>query len=207
MMIKRILPVCCSAALLMSSSVFADAAWPTKGNDQALVGVQLGVGGMQTAQDENAASYSTGGLTYRLYGAYLFAFGSNWLVGPEVGYLGYPKNTYDFGWYKANYQGYTIDALLNATYQTMVNWYFTGKLGIGMVNQTLNVDGGDSTNKSKILPELGVGLGYQFTPQLALDFSFSELFGGKADPVATNADDRTEVSSVGNLALGLSYWF
>lgn len=103
------------------------------------------------------------------------------------------------------YNGYNIDLLgvLRYSFNSGINVF--GKGGIAYVHQkqeikykAFNLEGTQSGNK--FAPELALGVGYQFTPQVEVSLSTNTVFAGSpsnSNPVGTNS----------SFLLGLTYHF
>jgi len=245
---KKMLALSAVAVSLGASSIaLADNNMPLGGNPQSVkggiyVGGSLGYGGMDTPKKNmplsdiaQSGSYKLRhGVAYRIDGGYLFPVASHFLLGAELGYTGYPKNQYKLGlghkiYSHLTYAGSMFDALLVAKYYIGTHFNMFGKAGAAYVSQKTSWDlynnnKGEASSNSfvkkshKILPEVAVGLGYDFTPSLGVDVTYSHVFGKKPNftntaDIHTGPDttglqnDLSQVASVNTVLVGLTYKF
>lgn len=164
---------------------------------------QAGYGGMNKKSETVSGvslTQKSKGFSYRVSGGYLFNISNNFVIGPEIGYFGYPDNKY-----KANgttvykFTGQVIDLLANARFYFADNFYVLGKAGIAYTRQKAK-DEITNTTKSKILPEASLGVGYKFMKNLSADISYTRVFGkDRARP--------DQVATVDAVMAGISYLF
>lgn len=180
------------------------------------------------------------GVTYRVDAGYLFPVTSHLLLGAEVGYTGYPQNKYnqdgDF-WLKTkvhtrlNYSGHMFDVLGVAKYYFGNHFNVFAKAGAADVYQKTSfnmyetgdkqqvVDSIAFTKKvNKILPEAAVGVGYDFTPAIGVNVTYSHVFGTKPKFVLPNSGNKAaftkqiigtagKVASINTVMAGLTFKF
>lgn len=104
------------------------------------------------------------GITYRIAAGYLFAL-NNWLaVGPELGYIAYPKN--DTG------KTRDYDAGVKAKVNFTSHFYMLAKAAGAYVQQTNH----NTSKQSGFAPTAAAGLGYQFNQHISLDVTYQRLF-------------------------------
>lgn len=192
-------------------------------NGQALVNLGLGFGGLKTpdsmiGQEGTTQSYDIRGMAERGSLGYLFTIlDSGFSYGAELGYNHYAKNTYTINGgpdYNLSYQSYAIDALGIARY-TINNFFLQAKGGAAYVNQSIDTNAGyqaatgvASTTKTAIRPELGAGLGYNFTKHISADVDYSHIFGTQPSISDTStANSITQIAPINVLMLNLSYNF
>lgn len=193
--------------------------------------VQGGGGGLLTLHyPQNLEPYDQvrrqNGLAYRFSAGYLFL--QNQLnYGVELGYLGYPKNTYSFSFLPIEasgvqtYQSQAVDLLgiLRLTLHSKGSHtlYLFTKAGVTYLTQTYN---GRSAalntlfighkSVSQLRPAIAVGLGYLINEHLDLNLSYHYLFAGRADPLAdtvVNQAALAQLTSVEALMIGAAYHF
>ena len=198
----------------------------------AYIQLQGGGGGLQTQNyPENSDPYDQvslrDGLAYRISAGYLVGL-DEFNFGGELGYAGYPKNTYSFSFPSLpasgvqSYKGNTLDLLgvlkLNLKKIVHHDVYLMGKGGIAFVNQTFN---GQSTALDTVFalnttvrhfePELVGGVGYLLGKNIDLNVSYHHVFtSGSANPFADPVVDQnllTQLSVVDLLLVGIAYHF
>lgn len=184
----------------------------------AFINAQVGAGGIKTGVTANDGyKLSVGGVTYRVSGGYLINITPSFSLGPELGYMTYDKNYYSqqtgINTYTKTdqYSGFVIDTLAVANYHYSKHWYLIGKAGLANVFQTYTIlPGSSSTNikKSRVLPELGVGIGVNFTSYLGIDVNYATTFSGALpEPLASPPKATDDVANVESLSLGIHYIF
>lgn len=218
-----------SAAVLITSSA---SAYTFVAENQFYVGAGGGYGGMLTYQPSGypQASDSTGahnytaarlrdGVAYRINMGYLWAFGHD-QYGGEIGYMGYPKNTYNIDNISPSldYKGHTVDLLIVLKHNYNNGGNVFAKAGAAYVTQKLSNP--QPTNPSymsvgnqsifgtshKILPEVALGAGYNLSQHIGVDFSVHYVFAGSSGQdlaIANSAGDANRVASVAAAFLGL----
>lgn len=201
----------------------ANAAYQFDGKNQFYMGVGAGWGGMLTYKASNlpqsigdGTSYTAkslhDGLSYRGNLGYLWAVGHD-NYGLELGYMGYPKNTYDIDNVhpRLAYKGHSIDALIVLQHNYNDGWFIAGKLGAAYVVQQLQNSQSDDyliNNNSifgtdrKVLPEVALSAGYNITQHIGVDISAHYIFGGSDNQNLTNASSAANVRRVASVAAG-----
>jgi len=180
------------------------------------------------------------GVAYRVGFGYLFPVTSHLLLGAEIGYTGYPENNYNQDGYfsgttqihtRINYTGHLFDLLGVAKYYFGNHFNIFAKAGIADVYQkTLvrfyDIDAAHTvtdrmlfTKKiNKILPEVAAGVGYDFTPSVGVNVTYSHVFGKKPnfDPFNGRSEAKatsyymgtlTKVASINTVMAGLTFKF
>lgn len=128
----------------------------------------------------------------------------NFNYGLEAGAQFYDAKT-NFLFFDASYKGYNLDLLGVLQYAFNSGWVLFAKGGAAYLHQKATFEVFDiSVTKtgSKIAPELAVGAGYQFTPNVELDLTEYTVFAGGPD---RNNNNPTAMTS--SLLLGLTYHF
>ncbi|ALA24729.1 hypothetical protein AVI51_01470 [Piscirickettsia salmonis] len=215
---KTVLKLTAMTALLISTSALA-----TKSG--AYIGLNLGYGGMDTAQltknsfrNEVSSSASLRGFAGRINAGYLWSQ-SSLNYGIELGYATYANNQYSAlgkngEKYNFTYKGYNIDLLGIAQYNFSPNWNILAKAGVAYVSQTTSGSNEFShvfANKSKLLPEVALGLGYEFTNGIGLNLTASHIFGNQSTFAGNNnqtiKNNLNKVSPVDMVTVGVNYNF
>jgi outer membrane immunogenic protein len=173
------------------------------------VNAGAGIGGMDTKKEGSYKLRS--GVAGRAAIGYLMGE-SNFNYGAELGYTGYPNNTYTEGGGKLTYSGHYVDLLGVGKYnfsQTQTGFFVVGKAGIAVVSQQTKVTGVFDFNKTKsaVKPELAVGGGYNVNKNVAVDVTLAHVFGSQANPYGDSESAATKVSSVNTLMAGITYNF
>lgn len=180
------------------------------------IGIALGTGGMDTPEltdtMKSFGNYSENlrGFAGRGYLGYLF--GEDFKYGAELGFSLYPDNKYSAGAANWKYSGYNFDLLAILKYN-FSNFNIFGKAGGAFVSQKFDFDNNSraifyNTTKNKLLPEIAVGLGYDFKRNFGIDITYSHIFGEKLDYNNLRTwDDWSPAVSVNMLTLGLTYHF
>lgn len=187
------------------------------------IGISGGIGGMDTPKLSDYAKSASGnyseslrsGVAGRAYAGYLF--GDSLKYGLEVGGAFYPNNKYSLGIVgssmKWTYSGYNVD-VLGVLRQSFSNFNIFAKAGLAYTWQKLESQSvfpaGQTTSisTSKVLPEVAVGFGYDFTPNFGANLAYSHIFGNKPDSLpSVNSSNLNRVASVNMLTLGLNYHF
>ena len=219
---------CCSAACFALG--FTGACWALI-PPGLYVQMQGGVGGIDTRNyPENSDPYDnvvlTDGISYRLSAGYI-SMHQSFNYGFELGYAGYPNNTYSFSFPTLpaegvqQYQGYVIDCLgvLKLDLNSVLNHdiYLLGKTGVARVSQTFNgrsaaLNTVFTFNKTvnQFEPEVVGGIGYSVNKNFDINLNYHQIFAGSADPVANpvdNSNKLTQISSVHLLMAGVTYYF
>lgn len=180
--------------------------------------VGAGIGGMDTTNYSDSGPFTgmslRSGASYRAMLGYLFGTSGNLNYGLELGYTGYPKNTYSYYNAEGTYTGYMVDVLAVGKYNfdaSESGFFVVGKVGAASVSQKyeITVSGVDYYSKTvtALKPELAVGAGYNINKNVSLDLTLSRVFGNQADPDARTIDEVTQVSSVNTLLAGITYNF
>ncbi len=172
------------------------------------IGAGAGIGGMDTkkADVSGVSTKLRSGVAYRASLGYLMGEG-NLNYGAELGYTGYPDNTYSGYGVKVDVSGRTVDLLGVGKYnfsETDTGFFLVGKAGAAVVSQKTTVKGfGPTYSKSKtaVKPELAVGAGYNVNKNVALDVTLAHVFG------TNSATSASEIASVNTLMAGVSYNF
>jgi hypothetical protein len=211
-------------ALLLGALTISVSANTYTGQNQFYIGAAAGYGGMITYQPSLPAkidannSYTAyklrDGAAYRANIGYLWSFGHN-KYGIELGYMGYPKNTYSIDNVNPSlvYKGYTADALLVFQHDYSNGWFIAGKLGAAYVTQQLQnpqgVDLTDSNGQSyfgtehKVLPEVALTAGYNITQHVGVDISANYVFAGtKKQDLANAINHASNARRVASVAAG-----
>jgi hypothetical protein len=163
---------------------------------------------MDTKKNSGLNTSLRSGVSYRASLGYLMGV-SNFNYGAELGYTGYPDNTYSNGYNKLTYSGHTIDLLGVGKYNfsnTETGFFAVGKAGAAYVSQKTKANNFNKT-QTAIKPELAVGLGYNMSRKVALDVTMSRIFAGQANPTGNSVNSATQVSSVNTLMAGITYNF
>jgi len=193
-------------------------------NSGAYVGIQAGIGGMDTKKsdandfvDASASSVELkeelrNGIAGRIYGGYLFPINSKFSAGAELGYAMYPKNkdtltlTFFDGIYAFNhtFKSRYVDLLGVAKYNITDNFNIFGKFGGAYVMQKFSVNttinnadtSGYNVKNNKLLPEVAAGIGYSFAQNFSVDLTYAHVFGKSVDTgkVFTCEDDNKHVN-------------
>ncbi len=214
--------------LLLIISIPAWADYTFMSENQFYVGIAAGYGGMLTYRPQNlpvAANNNTqytaftanNGVAYRAEMGYLWAKAHD-QYGLEIGYMGYPKNTYDINYVTPTlvYKGYTTDLLvvLKHNYNSGLNIF--GKIGAAYVDQRLinpqanNASAPDTSvngksifrRNAKILPEVALGLGYNLTQHIGIDLSANYVFAGSSGQDLATANQAEDANKVASVAAG-----
>lgn len=225
-----------SLSMVMLLTTSSALAYSYVSENQFYVGIGAGYGGMLTYRPQNlpvAANNNTqytaftanNGVAYRAEVGYLWAKAHD-QYGLEIGYMGYPKNTYDVDYVTPTlvYKGYTTDLLvvLKHNYSSGLNIF--GKIGAAYVTQRLinpqenNASAPDTSvngksifcTNSKILPEVALGLGYNLSQHLGIDLSANYVFAGSSGQdlaVASNADSANKIASVAAGFIGVYFQY
>lgn len=191
---------------------------------------QGGIGGIDTRHySPNLSPYEEvslhRGLAYRLSLGYLLAQ-EKFNYGLELGYAGYPQNTYAFSFPSLSasgneaYKGHLLDllAVIKPTLWMNSNHkiYLIGTAGAAYVTQTFH---GQSTafntlfvlNKTikRVEPETALGMGYLINKKIDINLCYHHVFAGRADPIANSLVDPSLIplSAINLVMLGLSYHF
>lgn len=179
--------------------------------------LSAGIGGMDTKNYSSgnnpfASESLRSGVSYRGALGYLMASGK-FNYGLELGYTGYPKNTYGLGGADIVYTGHTIDLLGVGKYnfsETDSGFFLVGKAGAAYVSQKTELTSSRTLYKKTVngvKPELAVGGGYNVNKNVAIDLTLSHVFGKQTDPDAATASGATQIASVNTLLAGLTYSF
>ncbi|WP_230675773.1 outer membrane protein [Piscirickettsia salmonis] len=191
----------------------------------AYIGLNLGYGGMDTAQltknsfrNEASSSASLRGFAGRINAGYLWSQ-SSLNYGIELGYATYANNQYSAlgkngEKYNFTYKGYNIDLLGIAQYNFNPNWNIFAKVGIAYASQTTSGSSEFShmfANKGRLLPKVALGLGYEFTNGIGLNLTASHIFGNQSTFDGNNnqtiKNNLNKVSPVDMVTVGISYNF
>ena len=186
------------------------------------VGAQAGYGGMHTPKVyKSDMSYDLYGFAYRLHGGYLIGNNDGLQYGAELGFAKYDDNKYNLGEYESTgrdaeykYQGFYIDFLGVIKYNFSKSGISVfGKAGAASVDQKTKISVAPPSNeghKTKWLPKVAVGVGYNISDQLVVDLTCSYVLGTmpvKLDVPARykTVDDINRVASVKTIMLGIAY--
>ena len=182
--------------------------------------LQLGYGGIKSGSTKVVTTKKELGFSYGVSGGYLFMVNNRLAIGPEVGYLGYPKSAYSTSEYGevVKYTGYTLDLLVVGKLQLPHQFYALGKLGAAYVKQTFTMTPGlgyqYQKKQAKYLPEASIGIGYTINPHLNVDIAYRYIFGetnivANLTPKLTQAklDKASAVGAVTAWMLGINYHF
>lgn len=215
------------ALTCVSTTAFA---YPT--TNQFYLGAQAGYGGMITYEPSTYPTTTgstldttyTGdqlrsGVSYRGDLGYLWTFDHN-QYGLEMGYMGYPKNTYDLGDSDgANgketlvYKGSTVDALIVLKHNYDNNMNIAAKVGAAYVTQKLqNAQAADIQisgqsifmTRSAVLPEVALALGYDLTPNVGINLGANYVFGGSKGQNLADASTAQDADKVASVAAGFA---
>lgn len=96
----------------------------------------------------------------------------------------------------------TWDFLIGTRYYFANNFSIIGKVGASVVDEDLNINGLD-IRQSSTLPEINVGIGYDFTPHFGVNATYNTLLGGN-DRLN---DPAPNVNNLSAIMLGLTYTF
>ncbi len=192
--------------------------------NQAYVGFSGGYGGMLTYQPSviptsagNSTNY-TGvnlrkGVSYRVQTGYLWAVGHD-QYGLELGYMGYPRNTYDIDSVTPSlvYKGHTSDLLVVLRHNYNDGWNIAAKIGAAYVTQKLeNPQATDIQvnnqsvfgTRTEILPEAALVFGYNVTEHFGLELSAQYVFAGSSGQNKAIASSAADVNKVASVVAGL----
>ncbi len=107
-----------------------------------------------------------------------------------------------------------FDVLGVWNYQFSPKFYALGKLGVANIynsmkstSSDLTVVQNESVNTTKILPELVLGGGFQFSSQFSGQLTVTKLFGGSIPSSVTDLSQIGDVPSFMIYSLGLAYKF
>jgi opacity protein-like surface antigen len=128
--------------------------------------------------------------------------------------MGYPNSSFNYTadgtTISAEYSGAALDALANAKYYFVNGFNVVGRLGVAYANQKVSINitqGSTSTpqsqQNSKLMPETGIGFGYDFNNGLGLNFTYNYLIGAHIDP----SPNLEKFAPVSTYLIGLSYTF
>ena len=140
---------------------------------------------------------------------YLFDITNNFLLGPELGYVYLPTNSYSFNVArsggtspaykgKIKYKQQAGDVLLVAKYYINNSFNVFGKVGAEYLSQTITQDttlkgaSKASTLKDthgKVMPKVVAGVGYNITSNIELTLAYSYVFSG--DKASSRANDQS----------------
>jgi hypothetical protein len=187
------------------------------------IGLNTGSAGMNwgnlSSNSQSQVSYKDhhdGGFGTRIYIGYLWNIPrvSGLKLGTELGYIYSNKSTFQLNEQKWVYNGYNIDLLGVARYNFAESKiYLLGKLGVMLTHQTVDMTGYGSpvsSAKNRPLPEIGFGLGYDFTRHLEANLILTYAPGKKAEPPlygSTSLNGSANVVPVETLTLGVAYHF
>jgi opacity protein-like surface antigen len=199
-----------------------------------VVGLGIGWGRMEMPKNavtdqylkNNAVKYMThaqSNFAARVHLGYLFKAGDRFLVGPEVGYnyLGDTKYTYTDDTYKANYakaSDYSFDLLGVGKYYVTQNLDLFGKAGIAVITQKATFEGTPvakgkvlsyTNNKTKVLPEVAAGVGYDVTKNIETTVTYAHAFGQDLSSVqkSQQATFGNDIPSYNTVLVGVDYTF
>ena len=200
--------------LALSTTSFAAMAGP-------YIGFSIGSGGMVTDKPSHSASvtetHNYRSLVTRTYGGYLWDIQkvSNLKLGAELGYLTIQHVAYMLNTQRWDYNSaYNIDLLGVARYNIVNSkFYVLGKAGVAFAHQTVDMSGyGNpiSSTKNRLLPELGLGFGYDFTQHWDANIMLTHVFGSSSPKFSygtTSLNGIDKVVSTGALTIGIAYHF
>lgn len=205
---KKVLLTGAAMILLASGAAFAKTG--------PYVGLNAGWGGMDTAKITKTDTQSNKlhhGIAGRVSAGYLFGQDEHFNYGAEVGYTALPQNKYKIDGKDFKYDSHNIDLLAVAKYNINSNVDVFGKAGGAYVTQKTSgsYEKGLQESKSKLLPEVAVGAGYDFKNGLGLNVTYSHIFGSKPTVLDTSSGvtkaNVNKVASVNMVTAGISYTF
>ncbi|WP_159084562.1 outer membrane protein [Dongshaea marina] len=191
-----------SGSFLFGGSAFAQG--------HPYVGVNIGTGGMLTPNinflkgNNSHHSAAIGVNSGYLWGRGKFNYGA------ELGYYQYPKNHYSENGESLSYDGHNIDLMGVLKYDLSSSWSVFGKGGVAYVHQETTGNSSFNESRNKILPKIGLGVGYRLNSRWSIDFAYSYIFGDKPSQFHTedsSKDDYNKVASVNMMTLGVNYSF
>lgn len=198
--------------LLMSAAAFADDGkiyldvgvgysqrqnMPTSAEYELLPGV--GASGTSTQTDENEGGRAVIGMLWGTEAAVAY--------GAEVGAAYYGTNKYSTNSSSATLHYYGIE-FLGVTQFNIDKWHVILKAGGTDEQLQVTQDNAEDTGLSDnnmVLPEVGAGIAYSFTPNLRLGLSYYHVFG--QDVTFNNNADAENLPSVNMGLLEFSYFF
>lgn len=110
-----------------------------------------------------------------------------------------------------NYTGHTRDILLNMHYVITPKFYGIGKVGVAYVQQKFKLSTVNPTlieaTKTKSLPEVTLGIGYNFNRHIGITGTINNTFGGERPVEKTTIPGFESVANVSTIMFGLHYSF
>lgn len=215
-----------AAPTLMTPTTVAPACTAVSG---PYIGAQIGIGGMDTKKlsQETKEEFPTihkedihhwDPIVGRIFGGYLWSQDAL-SYGAELGFAMYPDNTYKLEdnqsgptKYNYKYEGYNIDLLGVVKYVVANNLNVFGKAGVAYASQKFSLKTESSSmdkTEYEFLPEVAVGVGYDINQNVAIDLTYSHIFGKSpkeySDATDLPKDLYKDVASVDALMLGINY--
>ncbi|MCK4608236.1 MAG: outer membrane beta-barrel protein [Gammaproteobacteria bacterium] len=195
---------------------------PVIGSDAGFyAGFSAGSGGMDKKRPDHPPSVNEEhhyyGFVTRPYVGYLWSIPSvsSLKLGMELGYFSsFKPDEYILNNQTWIYFGYDVDLLGVVKYNVFGSSFFLeGKAGGAFVHQTVRMSGmGDpsSSTKNGLQPEVGLGVGYDFTSKFSMNFVITEIFGSPPPDLTygdTNVDDVDSIIRTQSAMLGVTYHF
>lgn len=182
-------------------------------NPGAYIQAQAGVNFVDPTTGRNVTATTASGFVGGVGIGYLL--GNNTLnYGAELNSLWYPSTTGDVNYFGGRvadnkYNGYNISLLGVLKYTFCSNGFVVlGKAGVAFTHQEQTVTSVGfpdiSGSSSKISPELALGVGYQFNPNVEVDLTADAVIVPSS---SNNNLTGTTPDNNGNLLLGLIYHF
>lgn len=151
---------------------------------------------------------------FRFSGGYLFPINDSFSLGPEVGYGGYGKVSYqNAAGLVSNYtlRGWDVLANLRYTFNALFNFYV--KAGIGQFSQHLDIQGPGVTPggfyQQALAPEVAVAASYNLGKRTELSVNYAHIFANSAPLTSKQPFTFTNVNrvaSVDAVMMGLTYY-
>ncbi len=198
-------------------------------NAGAYVGLGAGIGGMDTPElpaNLKGPNYSEniGGGAGRIYAGYLLKLASvpSLMYGVETGYTKYSNNKYYINDGLGNnlhwkYSGYNADLLGVVKYTFVKGFNAFVKGGAAYTGQKVTMNGSvkhtnvgtQSKARTKVLPKVELGAGYDFTEHFGVSTSYSHIFGNKPRQLDKTASMKglANVATVNTLLVNAEYHF
>ncbi len=173
-------------------------------------GFGLGIGGIESDLGIFDVIFNKAG---RIYGGYLWQQSPNILYGFEGGYNAYgdiidswtdysnPNAPVTTNWTTS---GYSADLLGVLKYHFNFGLDLFGKAGVAYTSETIKKNAGGPEMKNEIyhsgtfnsyLPEISLGVGYDFKNNISTNFTYAHIFGNRAERTYnSNPSKSDEVS-------------